>query len=157
VGRTPIPPGLKILQGRSPGRDSGGRLVPAPPNLERGLPEPPAWLPEEVRAMWEVIAPQVDDLGVIKPQDGLGFTVLCECAATYAAAVVDLYAQGKVLINPKTGVPHKNPLMGVVETARRDLLRLSREFALTPLAETLLGKLPVPDDDDDPFGWEGTS
>jgi P27 family predicted phage terminase small subunit len=94
----------------------------------------------------------------IKPQDGLGFTVLCECAATYAAAVVDLYAQGKVLINPKTGMPHKNPLVAVVETARRDLLRLLREFALTPLAETLLGKLPVPDDDDDDlFGWEATS
>jgi hypothetical protein len=86
VTRTPIPPGLKILQGRGNGRDSGGRLVPVPPNLERGLPDPPAWLPDEVQAMWEVIAPQVDELGAIKPQDGLVLAALCEIAATYARA-----------------------------------------------------------------------
>ena len=92
-----------------------------------------------------------------EPQDGLAFTVLCELAATYARAVVALYAQGELLTNPKTGCVHKNPLIAVVETARRDLLRFLREFTLTPQAETLLGKVPVPDDDDDPFGWEGTS
>ena len=104
------------------------------------------------------IAPQVDELGAIKPQDGLILAALCEVAATYAGAVVELYAQGRLLTNPKTGCVHKNPLMAVVETARRDLLRFAREFALTPLAETLLGKLPVPDDDeDDPFNWGGSS
>ena len=34
--------------------------------------------PPEVAAMWEVLAPLVDDLEVAKPQDGLAFTVLCE-------------------------------------------------------------------------------
>ena len=28
---------------------------PSPPALERGLPDPPAWLPPEVAAMWEVL------------------------------------------------------------------------------------------------------
>jgi P27 family predicted phage terminase small subunit len=155
VTRTPIPPGLKILQGRGNGRDSGGRLVPVPPALERGLPETPSWLPPEVAAMWELIAPQVDELGAIKPQDGLILAALCEIAATYAAAVVDVYAHGQVLTNPKTGMPHKNPALAVAETARRDLLRYAREFALTPLAESLLGKLPRDDDEDDPFAAGG--
>ena len=62
MGTTPITPGLKILQGRGNGRDSGGRPVSVPPALERGLPDPPAWLPPEVAAMWEVLAPLVDDL-----------------------------------------------------------------------------------------------
>jgi len=107
--------------------------------------------------MWDRIAPLADELGVPKPQDSVGFAVLCECAATYAAAVADVYTHGQVLTNPRTGMPHKNPALAVVETARRDLLRLLREFALTPLAETLLGKLPTPDDDDadDPFAYEG--
>ena len=157
MGRTPIPPGLKILQGRGNGRDSGGRPVPVPPALERGLPDPPAWLPPEVAAMWEVLAPLVDDLEVAKPQDGLAFTVLCELAATYARAVVALYAQRELLANPKTGCVHKNPLIAVVETARRDLLRFLREFTLTPQAEALLGKLPASDDndEDDPFAAGG--
>ena len=45
------------------------------------------------------------------------FTVLCELAATYARAVVALYAQRELLANPKTGCVHKNPLIAVVGRA----------------------------------------
>jgi P27 family predicted phage terminase small subunit len=156
VTRTPIPAGLKILQGRGNGRDSGGRPVATPPVLERGLPDPPDWLPADVRVMWDWIAPQIDELGAIKPQDGLILATLCEIAATYAAAVADVYKNGQVLANPKTGMPHKNPALAVAETARRDLLRYAREFAITPLAESLLAKLPRDDDDDNEFAWKDT-
>ncbi len=157
--QTPIPPGLKILQGRGNGRDSGGRLVPIPPVLERGLPSPPDGLPDKIRAVWAWLSPQVDELGLAKPQDGLAFEVLCECAATYRDAVADVHRRGQVLINPKSGMQHANPAVGIMETARRDLLRYSREFALTPQAEAMLAKLPHDndDDEDDPFAYESTS
>jgi hypothetical protein len=48
---------LKLLNGVSPGRDSGGRLVKSPPNFERGCPEPPADLGAEALAEWERITP----------------------------------------------------------------------------------------------------
>ena len=73
-------------------------------------------------------------------------------AATFAAAMADVYKNGQVLPNPKTVMPHKNPALAVAETARRDLLRYAREFAITPLAESLLARFPRDDDDeDDPY------
>ena len=46
-----------MLKGTSTGRDSGGRLVPTPPALERAAPEPPddAWFTAEARAEWQRI------------------------------------------------------------------------------------------------------
>ena len=156
AGQTPIPPGLKILAGRGNGRDSGGRLVPAPPVLDRGLPDPPGWLPVAARAMWDWLAPQIDELGAIKPQDGLILATLCETAAAYSTAIADVAENGQVLTTEKTGMAHKNPALAIAETARRDLLRLCREFALTPLAESLLAKLPRDEDDEnDPFAGGG--
>jgi phage terminase small subunit len=49
--------------------------------------------------MWELIAPQVDELGAIKPQDGLMLAALCEIAATYSGAVVELCAQGRSVVD----------------------------------------------------------
>ena len=46
-GRRPAPAKLKLLNGRSPGRDSSGNLVKPPPPFERGAPEPPDWLSAE--------------------------------------------------------------------------------------------------------------
>ena len=39
-GRRPAPAKLKLLNGRSPGRDSSGNLVKPPPPFERAAPEP---------------------------------------------------------------------------------------------------------------------
>jgi phage terminase small subunit len=41
---TPGPAKLKLLASVSPGRDSGDRLVPTPPNFERSALEAPPWL-----------------------------------------------------------------------------------------------------------------
>jgi P27 family predicted phage terminase small subunit len=76
--------------------------------------------------------------------------------ASYSAAVQGVWQQGDVLINPKTGCAHKNPLVGVAEAARRDLLKLATQFGLTPAAEIALAQpRKRDDDDDDPFGYNG--
>jgi hypothetical protein len=51
------PANVKLLNGVSPGRDSGGRLVKPTPNFERGCPEPPVDLGAEALAEWERITP----------------------------------------------------------------------------------------------------
>lgn len=101
----------------------------------------------------------LDDVASIKVADGLVFGALCETAASYAAAVQEVWEQGEVLINLKTGCAHKNPLVGVAEAARRDLLKLATPFGLTPAAEIALAKPHADADDDaDRFGgWESTS
>ena len=153
MGRTPEPLGLKILKGRSATKDIAGRPIPTPPAFERGVPECPAWLSRGAKEVWEAYAPMLDDVASIKVADGLVFAALCETAASYAAAVQGVWEQGEVLINPKTGCAHKNPLVTILEIARRDLRLSGRDFGLTPAAEALLAIPPRDDDDDadDPF------
>jgi phage terminase small subunit len=66
---TPRPAKLKLLNGVSPGRDSGGRLVKPPPNFARGCPEPPADLGAEALAEWERITSGLDRLNLLKSED----------------------------------------------------------------------------------------
>ena len=154
MGRTPEPIGLKILKGRSATKDIAGRPIPTPPPFERGIPDCPAWLSPGAKDVWEAYAPMLDDVASIKLADGLIFAALCETAASYSAAAVQgVWKQGDVLINPKTGCAHRNPLVGVAEAARRDLLKLATQFGLTPAAEIALAQpRKADDDDDDPFG-----
>jgi P27 family predicted phage terminase small subunit len=143
---------LKILKGRGNGKDVAGRPIPTPPAFERGIPDCPAWLSPGAKEVWETYAPMLDDVAAIKVADGLVFAALCETAASYSVAVQGVWQQGEVLFNPKTGCAHKNPLVGVAEAARRDLLRLAAQFGLTPVSEVSLATPAAPEpDDDDPF------
>jgi P27 family predicted phage terminase small subunit len=158
MGRTPEPIGLKILKGNGRGKDCAGRPIPDVPRFEKGVPDCPPWLSPGAKEVWETYAPMLADIAMIKVADGLVFAALCETAASYSAAVQGVWEQGEVLVNPKTGCAHKNPLVGVSEAARRDLLKLASQFGLTPAAEIALARPAAPDSDaDDPFGWEGTS
>jgi hypothetical protein len=59
--RKPKPAALKLVEGRSPGRDSGGRVVAAPPRPSFTAPPMPPGLPTPVRREWRrVVAELVD-------------------------------------------------------------------------------------------------
>jgi P27 family predicted phage terminase small subunit len=151
MGRTPESIGLKILKGNGRGKDCAGRPIPTPPPFERGIPDCPAWLSPGAKEVWETYAPMLDDVASIKVADGLVFGALCETAASYAVAVQGVWEQGVVLVNPKTGCAHNNPLLTAAEAARRDLLKLAAQFGLTPASEIALAKRVQPVDDDNPF------
>jgi phage terminase small subunit len=68
-GRIPVPAGLKLLHGRSEGRDSGGRIVPQPPRFVRETPEPPNSLDDEARAEWDRVVPHLEALDLLKAAD----------------------------------------------------------------------------------------
>ena len=70
-------PCLKILAGRSPTRDSGGRQIPRVPAFERGAPEPPSSLDPEALAERERVVPTLDAVGSIKPEDRGILTAYC--------------------------------------------------------------------------------
>jgi phage terminase small subunit len=69
-GPAPAPAGLKLVEGRSPGRDSGGRLVPQPPGFERVAPQAPDWLSPNARDMWDRTVAELDQLHLLKPDLG---------------------------------------------------------------------------------------
>lgn len=147
------PAKLLLLNGRSEGRDSGGRVVEQPPNFVREAPAPPSWLSREARAEWRRVVPGLEALDILKPQDRAALSVYCETWATYVAAVRQYRAEGFVLTNPDSGRVHTHPAVSIANTAARQFLRYAQEFGLTASAEHRLNSamLAPGDDDNNPF------
>ena len=66
AARAKRPAALRLINGRSPGRDSGGRVVEPPPTFIPEAPEPPEWLIGEALAEWRRIVPGLESLDLLK-------------------------------------------------------------------------------------------
>lgn len=152
VGRTPKPAGLKLLEGRGNGKDSGGRPVKPTPGFVRLPPEAPEFLTGPAREMWDQVVAELQRLQLLKPIDQAALTALCLTWERLCGAQAIVERDGMVLDTEKG--PVKNPAVLILEAASKELRAWSSEFGLTPSSEGRLGSLiPVGDDDDDnPFG-----
>ena len=128
MGRTAAPANLKILKGRSAGRDSGGRRVAHPPKFIREAPEPPDWLDAEGRAEWERITPGLERLDLLKPEDRAMLAVFCETWSRFVAAVRQYQAEGATIVNPDSGNVRKHPAVGIAEVAGAQLRAFAAEL-----------------------------
>jgi phage terminase small subunit len=64
-GPAPEPIPLRILKGRSPGRDVAGYTIPTPPSFDRGAPGCPETLTGEARKLWDRVAPMLEQLDLV--------------------------------------------------------------------------------------------
>ena len=156
-GPVPIPPGLKILSGRSPGRDSGGRPIPKVPAFERCAPEPPDWLDAEALAEWQRIVPALDAVGSIKPEDRGIITARCVAWSRAVAAEAIIAAEGPTVINPQSGRLATHPAVYIAAAAWRDVVKFGAPLGLDPVSEVNLATTATDDDigADDPFAAGG--
>jgi P27 family predicted phage terminase small subunit len=152
-GRTDPTP-LKVLKGRSPGKDARGYDIATPPGFERGAPEPPDSLRPAGRDLWQRVAPGLERLDLLKPEDYAALVSYCEAWDEYRDAIAIVRAEGLISVHPKTGHAHVHPAQKVVETARMQVLKLGQQFGLTPVAEVALAKPAREVPGDDPFAGQ---
>lgn len=148
----PRPAGLKILEGRGNGKDSGGRPIKPAPGFVRLPPAAPDFLTGPAREMWDQVVGELQRLELLKPVDRAALTALCLTWARLCEAQEIVERDGLVLETERG--PMKNPAVMIVENASKELRAWSGEFGLTPSAEGRLG-ISAPDsdaDDDNPFG-----
>ena len=132
----PRPATLKLLTGRSPGRDSGGRPVKEPPAFVRTAPAPPEWLSREAKAEWRRVVPELERLKLLKKPSRSSLATYCESWATFVSATRRVQKEG-LTIQAKQGLlPH--PAVGIARTAGRELRAWCSEFGLTPSSEARL-------------------
>lgn len=141
-GPAPLPPSLKLINGRSEGRDSGGRPVAPPPDFRRIPPRAPTWLSREAKAEWKRVVPGLSRLDLTKEEDRAALSAYCETWATFKDAITDVRKRGIVVENRsirKDGTESvwltKNPAQAVAERASQQLRMWCAEFGLTPSAE----------------------
>jgi P27 family predicted phage terminase small subunit len=149
--RSPKPAALKLIEGRGPGRDSGGRKVAASLGFVRLPPEPPYWLEGEALAEWNRVVPELARLELIKPIDSASLAAYCTTWARFVDAQALLAAEGLLGFNSQGRVRH--PAVAIVEAASKELRAWAQEFGLTPSAEQRVTRPEAPDgEDDNPFG-----
>lgn len=128
---------LKLVgEGRAPGKDSGGRTIPEPPNFARSSPTKPDDLSAAASAMWDAIVEQLSSAKLLKPLDGFALQVGCETFARWHSAKTQRLQTG-VLAKTSQGVG-VSPLVRVESEASREFRAWCAEFGLTPAAEVKL-------------------
>lgn len=134
---SPRPAALKLIEGRSPGRDSGGRPVKEPPPFKRLPPEPPEWLPVEAAAEWRRVVPELARLELVKEIDRASLTAYCLTWDRLVTAQRQIADDGLLHTNSQGRTRH--PAVAIVEAASKELRAWAAEFGLTPSSEQRVG------------------
>lgn len=141
-GPRPQPTALRILQGGSDPRreQSSEPIVPA-----GDIPACPDWLHKYAKMEWEALAETLYAMNVLTQIDQTLLAAYCMAYARWRQAEEDLAEMARTdelthgaLLKTKEGNAVQNPLIGVANVARRDMLRLAVEFGLTPSSRTTI-------------------
>lgn len=111
-GRRKAPAALRLVEGRAPGRDSGGRLVDLPPPFELDEPEAPPYLTEYEAEVWARSIPQLVRLKLVKPEDFAALAAYCIAVGQLRESTIDIATRGLIHEVTKTGVrwiPRESP------------------------------------------------
>ncbi|WP_354596085.1 phage terminase small subunit P27 family [Streptomyces sp. JL1001] len=155
MGRTAKPAGLKLIEGRAAGRDSGGRKVNTGPEFRRVPPAAPEWLSPEAAAEWGRVMPELSRLDLVKEQDRAALAAYCEAWATFREATETVQREGMTIEAKQGTLAH--PAVGIARAAGRELRSWAAHFGLTPSTEQALARSGGDDDGDEanPFAGSG--
>jgi P27 family predicted phage terminase small subunit len=127
------PQALKKLQGTyRPDRDGG-----ADDALSDKKPNCPAWLSKEAKSEWRRIANDLHDAGLLKYVDRAALAAYCEAYGRWQQAEKLVQEKG-LLVKTKNGNVIQSPAVGVANVAMRDMLKLLKEFGMTPVSRSRL-------------------
>jgi P27 family predicted phage terminase small subunit len=143
----PRPPQLKLLNGKRPGTDSGGRRVKPAPAFVRKAPAPPTWLSAEAKAEWRRVVPQLERLNLLKLEDRAALATYCETWARFVQATRMIQSEGLTIRANQGLLAH--PAVAIARTAGRELRAWCAEFGFTPSAEGRLNVQGTADAEED--------
>ncbi len=149
MGRTAQPAALKLIKGRSPGTDSGGRPVNQGPAFKRLPPDAPSWLSDEAAAEWARVVPGLQRLELLKPEDRAGLAAYCEAWAIFREATETVQREGLTIEAKQGTLAH--PAVAIARNAGREVRAWAAHFGLTPSTEQALARGADDGEDDNPF------
>ncbi|GGP55973.1 phage terminase small subunit P27 family [Streptomyces abikoensis] len=154
MAKAAAPATLRLLTGRSPGRDSGGRKVASGPSFRRVPPTAPEWLSEEAAAEWARVMPELSRLDLVKESDRAALAAYCEAWATFVEATRTVQREGLTIEARQGTLAH--PAVAIARNAGREMRSWAAHFGLTPSTEQALARGGGDDgDEENPFAGSG--
>lgn len=154
AGRRPKPTALKKAEGNPGGRKLNENEVESEP-LSEDSP-PPEHMSEQAKLAWCSIVENYAHTNVIQKTDELALEQLCETYADVRTLQEEIAITGmNIFSTNRSGVQNikRNPAVGTLAAARKDLRMWLVEFGLTPSARAKLhSENNNNNGEDDPFG-----
>lgn len=126
------PTELRKLQG-NPGKRALPKGEPRPGAGK--MPSAPRWMNDEAKREWRKIAPRLFKAGLLTEVDGVGLAMLCEALGQYVEGKRIVEAEGAIAVSDQGNI-YQHPAVGLMKTARAEVLRWAREFGMTPAARS---------------------
>jgi P27 family predicted phage terminase small subunit len=138
-GRKPKPSHLRLIGGNAGRRPINSRE----PSVALATPPPPPELNDDAKKEWARVAPMLGAAGLLTPIDRAALAALCQAYGVWVLAeraLARMAAHDPVtnglLIKTTNGNAIQNPLVGIANKARADLVRFAAEFGMTPSARS---------------------
>ena len=130
-GRKPTPNHIKKLRGGDP-----RNINENAPEFESEAPDPPEWLPKEARQMWEHIAPQLEEKGLLAAVDAAAFELALTHYAFAVEAAKKLKEEGVVVDGARA--EKKNPAHQILRDNSNAFRQYLAGFGLSPSSRSRL-------------------
>lgn len=130
-GPAPLPTAVKRLRG-NPGKRKLNEREARP---GARVPTAPRWLSAGARREYRRLGKLLLGAGLMTEIDGVALAMMCEALDVYQRAKAALGEEG-VIITSDRGNVYQHPAVGVMGSARADVLRWAREFGMTPSARS---------------------
>jgi P27 family predicted phage terminase small subunit len=111
--------------------------------LQQKAPQCPDHLDAEAKRQWKQLTKMLLRIRVLTEADGLVLANLCQAWSTLVGAQTKLKESGLLLKTP-SGYVQQSPLLGIVNNCTDTVIKLSREFGLTPSSRSRLEVTPEP-------------
>lgn len=129
----PTPKLIKKAKGTlKPSRD----IDEPEPNIMNFSPQPPSKLNARAKEIWQEIVPQLISLQIFTNIDYKLIVAYCKEMELYERATENCETKGYVGLYGKNNYPMKNPWIDVGNRALDNIIRISKEFGLSPAART---------------------
>ena len=126
--RGPAPTPTSILRKRGSWRANARKEEPTLPGLS-DPPPAPDWLSAEAAKRWGDLAAEVTGMGVMAQVDTIALGMLAEAMADYFSASAKVKAKG---FYARGDDSKPNPALAASRTCREQVIKICKEFGLTP-------------------------
>jgi P27 family predicted phage terminase small subunit len=110
---------------------------------QRKAPACPDHLDADAKREWKRLVKLLRGLRILTDADGMVLANLCQAWSTLVKAQVKMNETGLLLKTP-SGYVQQSPLLGIVNSCTDTVVKLSREFGLTPSSRGRLQVEPEP-------------
>lgn len=149
-GRKPKPTHLKLVEGNPGKRPLNAKEAKVTPKRVM----PPPHLSDEAKVEWGRVCDELFACGLLSGLDRAALAAYCQSYSLWVQAENALTEMGKddpatggLLIQTTNGNAIQNPLIGIVNKAKADMVRYAAEFGMTPSARSRISATPKDQED----------